>query len=344
MHYNIPYPIKSLKPYRLLELNDNLFDKETLAKSLEYFILKYLSVTSGLVQLFGHYCSIIIIEDNNELFFIQELPIAYVKKKYNHKNIIMLTLEYGFCKFDNRLHSFPIVDPEFGFRSLFLHPIYTYYPKNTMNKKNHEKKMLCVCGRWGGSDYIKKYTICEVCHHKAICSCGREETLKYWKNDYLCPTCIKTINDDKKQPEGVQPFLRKSRVEPGISYEYHSMENAFISYIDRTEYISYSNSLHRFLRAILVGETYNIIPVINEKIRTRMNNKALHKNYYGEKVTYPIRPCFFTYDTFFFVRCRKYQPSIECALSFKPRIVRVLKNYQSTIDEMIANFKKYSKG
>ena len=70
----------------------------------------------------------------------------------------------------------------------------------------------------------------------------------------------------------------------------------------------------------------------------------ISENYYGEKVTYPIRPCFFTYDTFFFVRCRQYQPSIECAISFAPRIVRVLKNYQSTIDEMIVNFKKYSKG
>ena len=45
--------------------------------------------------------------------------------------------------------------------------------------------MLCVCGRWGGSDYIKKYTICEICHHKAICICGREETLKYWKNEHI---------------------------------------------------------------------------------------------------------------------------------------------------------------
>ena len=112
-------------------------------------LVKRLSTTSALYQLFGTLCDVLVIEDGQaELFY--ELPVEYVltEPAFAHKKMIIFTLELGFDNFENgfadSLNFIRRNDPERPGSAAFLHPMFRFYENGGFVKGGNTRSSVVV--------------------------------------------------------------------------------------------------------------------------------------------------------------------------------------------------------
>jgi thioredoxin reductase len=118
-------------------------------QQLSEHIIKRISTTSALYQLFGVLCDVLVIEDGKaELFY--ELPVEYVLTQWEcrEKRMVIFTLEFGLHQFANK-EAVTFIrrnDPERPGCVSFLHPVFRYYEKGEFVKGRNVRSASVL--RW----------------------------------------------------------------------------------------------------------------------------------------------------------------------------------------------------
>ena len=120
--------------------------------SIHSHIIKRISNSSGLVQLFSYLCDVIIPTDGG-FRYIEEVPINYISE-FNERTFFTVHMEYGFTESDDMFaRDRARHDNRYGYASKFLHPVVKKYVNCDLAKK--QKTFLkCTCGAWIEKTYI----------------------------------------------------------------------------------------------------------------------------------------------------------------------------------------------
>jgi thioredoxin reductase len=112
-------------------------------------LVKRLSTTSALYQLFGTLCDVLVLEDGKAQLFY-ELPVEYVltEPRFADKKMILFTLELGFDNFENgfadSLNFIRRNDPERPGSAAFLHPMFRLYENGEFVKGGNTRSSVVV--------------------------------------------------------------------------------------------------------------------------------------------------------------------------------------------------------
>jgi hypothetical protein len=112
-------------------------------------LVKRLSTTSALYQLFGTLCDVLVLEDGKAQLFY-ELPVEYVltEPRFADKKMIIFTLELGFDNFENgfadSLNFIRRNDPERPGSAAFLHPMFRLYENGEFVKGGNTRSSVVV--------------------------------------------------------------------------------------------------------------------------------------------------------------------------------------------------------
>jgi thioredoxin reductase len=125
----------------------NLKNEEDLQKLGDHIITR-LSNTSGLYQLYGTLCDVLVINDDNTVQMYYELPVTYVVRDsdFTKKKIIVFTLELGFDTFENgytdSLNFVRRNDPQTPANVAFVHPAFRLYDNGEFIKGSNTRSSV----------------------------------------------------------------------------------------------------------------------------------------------------------------------------------------------------------
>ena len=134
------YYIRSL--FRIIEYekHNKLWPSKKIntLKNLTDYIFERINTSSGMYQDFGFLCDIVVINDNDFIYYF-EVPLKYIPnfKSINNKNYIIISLNYGGKLKHNFFKNIITTDPNNSHNSKFLHPIITYYSNGKKNEVLH---------------------------------------------------------------------------------------------------------------------------------------------------------------------------------------------------------------
>ncbi len=125
------------------------YENEDDLKQLAHFLVKRISITSALYQLFGFLCDVMVFTPGKVTYYY-ELPVAWVHERediISNEHVLINTLEYGFHNYDSRLQSGNFIyaaDPNKLECSAFLHPIFRSYSKGKLIEEMYGSESLMV--------------------------------------------------------------------------------------------------------------------------------------------------------------------------------------------------------
>ena len=120
------------------------------------FLIRRLSTTSALFQLFGFLCDVLVLSPGKaELYY--ELPVDLVRERQDfagQENLVMVTLEYGFHRYPKDVATLDFIHPADATKtacSAYLHPVFRSFERGEQVNEEHLGESLVV--RYDICDY-----------------------------------------------------------------------------------------------------------------------------------------------------------------------------------------------
>ena len=164
-YHSVPLPARDF-PYR---------DADDLEAIADYLIRR-VSTTSALFQLFGFLCDAVVIAGGKARLFY-ELPVAHVLERDDFagaEHLVLVTLEYGFHKYPKGAATLDFIHPADASKpscSAYLHPVLRCYSRGELVEEVHLGESLVV--RYDIYDYDENY---DAAHKNTIKNClNRQE-------------------------------------------------------------------------------------------------------------------------------------------------------------------------
>lgn len=130
----IPYPTVAMGPFSWDEFAEYVYTR--------------VSLTAALFQLFGFLCDVIVVDADNHVSLMQEVPIAQVPQMdFGDAHVFTITLEFGFHQYSESAITFlGPSDPNAPECAAFLHPVIRYQRQGADPAEFHFGDSLLV--RW----------------------------------------------------------------------------------------------------------------------------------------------------------------------------------------------------
>lgn len=285
----VNFPIKKIE----ISSINNLF------KDIANEIIRIVNESSAIVQLFDHYCYVILLGEDVSLIDIP-VPIDYIKDLKHlveNKKMLVISMEYGFTKDEDVFQPFPIFDIYNGIQSRFLHPVIRYYQNFEIFIERQQKKEynLCICGHWENEDKLKSETICRDCVNKGYCFCGNVENISYFIEHDRCRLCRE--GNPKKIEEISQISINKRKPSDGY-FAHHIPEDISIAFKRGGQFLKedldYLEPLIRFLKSILLDYVIPCTAYYHQQFLISIND-------YHRELPHQFR--FWTFFSYIILRC-----------------------------------------
>jgi hypothetical protein len=117
-------------------------------RQLGEHLIKRISTTSALYQLFGTLCDVLVLSEGTaEVFYEMPVEYALTNPRFADKNVIIFTLEFGFQNFPETMDANTFLrrnDPERGGCVPFLHAVFRFYKKGEFVKGRNTRSSAVI--------------------------------------------------------------------------------------------------------------------------------------------------------------------------------------------------------